>query len=226
MMQEKIKRTWNLDCLEHLGALAETDDFAFAAARSRESECAMTRRFFSGVRIDGGCYDRAEIDRSRFENCSLFACDLSHCTFIEVEFDECDFSNCDFSEGYFKKCRFTRCKGVGARYAHAAFSMVEVVDSRFSDALFDECRFTDVRFVRADCTRASFSQTQLERFCPSECRFVENDFFKTKLAGIDFSDGELVAPIVSKPPIELAGASVNIFQAAGLASLLGLNVKE
>jgi hypothetical protein len=68
-------------------------------------------------------------------------------------------------------------------------------------------------------------ESKLKRFVAEDSIFVKNNFFKTMLAGVDFTNNEFVAPMVSTPPIELKGAIINMFQAANLIGLWGVVVK-
>ena len=93
-------------------------------------------------------------------------------------------------------------------------------------SIFDKTKMTDVLFEQIDFTEASLTEARLKNFEAVNCKFLKNDFFKTILAGIDFSDSEFSAPMVSNPPVELKGAIINMFQAADLIGLWGVIVKQ
>lgn len=54
--------------------------------------------------------------------------------------------------------------------------------------------------------------------------FTSTDFFKTRLKGIDLSDCVISNIMLSDTYMELAGAKVNIYQAAELARLLKVQI--
>ena len=60
----------------------------------------------------------------------------------------------------------------------------------------------------------------------SRCSFVQAEFFKTPLKGIDFTDCTLDGIRLSEGKSELKGAIVSSYQAAELARLLGVIIKE
>ena len=51
-------------------------------------------------------------------------------------------------------------------------------------------------------------------------------FVNTSLKGLDLSSCAIEGLVVSDPPWELRGLTVDLFQAAALAGLLGLHIKE
>lgn len=205
-------------------ALNVVEDFDAQTLWARNAEAALSRKLFDGVREESHVYERLEIARSVFRNCVFDSCAFARSSFTEVKFVGCDFSNCDFSEAYFKDCYIEQSKALGAKFTHAIWRGVKVVDSRFTGAYFDEARMDGVDIISTDCAEASFSSMKVKRFTAHDSRFVANDFFKTPLAGIDFSECVFEAPLVSKPPAELAGVVVNMFQAAQLAGLMGVVV--
>lgn len=205
--------------------LMDDEEFVECVQQARAFETAITRHEFRGVQVVSRKFSRVEIAHSRMVGCSFIGCDFSKASFVEVEFVDCDISNSDFSDCYMKHCRFVDCKAVGTRFTHAVWRDVVVRESRFVGAYFDRIKVVGASFQVADCTEASFSEAELGDIDLDRSKFIDNDFFKTKLGGIDFSECEFESPIVSDPPIELRGVQVNLFQAAGLASLLGITVK-
>lgn len=85
---------------------------------------------------------------------------------------------------------------------------------------------SDILFEQINFTESSMSDAKLKKFKAIKCKFFKNNFYKTLLATVDFTDNEFIAPMVSSPPIELKGAIINMFQAADLISLWGIVVKQ
>ena len=72
---------------------------------------------------------------------------------------------------------------------------------------------------------SSISEAKLKNFEATDSKFIKVNFCKTLLTSVDFTQNELVAPIVSMPPIELKGAIINTFQASEIIGLWGVVVK-
>lgn len=98
--------------------------------------------------------------------------------------------------------------------------------SNFQYSYFDKTKMTNVLFDYIDFTESTMSEAKLKFFEASNSRFVNNNFFKTILATIDFTNNEFTMPIVSSPPVELNGAIINMFQAADLIGIWGVIVKR
>lgn len=168
-----------------------------------------------------------EIDCS-FSECVLdhivFANSAKSLTFTDVEFRACDFSNAVFDGSTFQRCVFTRCRMLGTSWIRCTFRDVILQDSladyaNFSSAQFDTCRFEASRFTDAALAMCRFKDTAVK-----SCAFAHTEFAGTPLTEMDFSDSDIEGIIVR--PEDLRGASVNYRQAAELAVLLGLVIKE
>lgn len=96
--------------------------------------------------------------------------------------------------------------------------------SNLKYSFFNQSKFSNVKFDQVDFTDSSMTETTLKKFETVDSKFVNNNLFKTLLADVDFSKNELMSPIVSSPPIELKGATINLFQAADLIKLWGIHV--
>ena len=100
------------------------------------------------------------------------------------------------------------------------------MDSKLQYSPLDRAQLSDVSFENVDFTEASLSEAKLKRFEATESKFIKNNFFKTLLAAVDFSENEFLAPTVSMPPVELKDAIINRTQAADLINLWGVIVKD
>lgn len=54
--------------------------------------------------------------------------------------------------------------------------------------------------------------------------FIRVNFIKTMLKGINFSESEFIAPIISDGFLELKGTKINAFQASSLVTIMGIEV--
>ena len=185
----------------------------------------------SGIKIRKEQYRRADFFKMDMRKCALEACGFHQCcfekaSFIDVRFHNCNFSNCSFPGAYFERCQFTACKGIGMDLAGAAIKHTSFADCNLQYANFNTAKLAGVRFGRVDFTDASMAEAKLRQFVAGKSKFIRNDFRKTMLAGIDFTGSILSGPIVSSPPDELRGMVVDVFQAAALAGLLGIKIKQ
>jgi uncharacterized protein YjbI with pentapeptide repeats len=175
--------------------------------------------------IEGDTFLKIDISKSIFNDCAFHNCNFESSSFVDVIFQSCDLSNSIFTGAYFERCRFVSCKCIGVEMSDTIIKHTVFEQSNFRYSNFNQTNLTDVLFDQIDFTEASLVESKLKRFTAVGSKFVKNDFFKTRLATVDFTNNELAAPIVSNPPIELKGAIVNMFQAANLIGLWGVIVK-
>lgn len=177
-------------------------------------------------RIEGAEFLKIDIRKSIFENCTFHHCDFEKASFVDVVFQSCDLSNSKFAGAYFERCRFVSCKCIGIDMSDTVVKQTTFEQSNFQYSSFNNTKMTDVLFDHIDFTESSMVESKLKRFVAMDSKFVKNNFFKTMLATVDFTNNEFVAPVVSIPPIELKGAIINMFQAADLISLWGIIVNQ
>jgi len=175
--------------------------------------------------IEDAKFLKIEIRKS-FKNCIFRNCNFEKASFIDVVFQECDLSNSKFAGAYFDRCRFAACKCIGIDMSDTVVKQTTFTQSNFQYSHFNHMKMIDVLFDHIDFTESSMVESRLKRFVARDSRFVKNNFFKTMLATVDFTNNELVAPTVSTPPIELKGAIINMFQAANLIGLWGVIVEQ
>jgi len=177
-------------------------------------------------RIEDVEFSKLETRMSIFENCTFRNCNFENASFIDVIFQSCDFSNSKFREAYFERCYFHCCKCVGIDMSNTLIKQTTFEQSNLQYSNFNETKMTDVLFDHTDFTEATMAKAKLKRFEATESRFVKNNFFKTMLETVDFTNNEFSMPMVSSPPVELKGAMINILQAADLIGLWGVIVNR
>ena len=168
---------------------------------------------------------RIEIKKSIFENCTFHNCNFGKASFVDVVFQSCDLSNSKFVDAYFERCKFVSCKCIGINMSDTVIKKTTFEYSNLQYSYYDKTKMSDILFEQIDFTESSMTDAKLKCFKANECKFLKNNFCKTMLASVDFTNNELVAPTVSEPPIELKGAIINMFQAADLISIWGIVVK-
>lgn len=177
-------------------------------------------------RVENGSFYSIETQKSIFKNCVFHNCSFENASFTDVIFECCDLSNCKFTGSYFERCRFSSCKCMGIDMSGSIVKQVSFELSNFQYSNFNKIKMTDVIFECVDFTESSMSEAKLNRFEAVKSKFVKNNFFKTMLMSVDFTENEFVAPTVSAIPVELKGAIINTFQAVDLIGLWGVVVKQ
>lgn len=169
----------------------------------------------------GGIYFRNVI----FEDCRLLGCRFSRCGFVDVLFKDCDLSNCDCSNAYFDRCEVDSSKWMGVDLSKGSMKQLTLKNSNLQYSNWDSSTVHGLSVVDCEMHNAIFSECTLKSIEWRNVQFVNTDFFKTPLKGIDFSRCEIENLLVSDNHTELQGAIVNTFQAADFARLLGLVVR-
>ena len=161
-----------------------------------------------------------------FENCKLTQCDFSKVDIVDTVFQNCDLSGSDFAEGSFVRCRFQDCKGVGIKGRGLRVRNVGVQGCNFSYGIFDESDWQVAQLTGSNLDNASFAGCKLKTIGTKECRLNAINFFKTPLKGMNFTTCELEGIAVSDELWELKGTTVTREQAADLARLMGVIIKD
>ena len=169
---------------------------------------------------------RMDIRRSVLSACSFHKCCFEKASFSDVEFHGCDFSNCNMQGSYFERCRFLHCKGIGVELAGAMLKHTVFDECNLQYANLNTAKLSNVQFKAVDFTDASMAEAKLLKFYAEDSKFIRNDLSKTMLSGVDFSTDVLIAPILSSPPVEIRGITIDMLQAPDLVGLLGVKVKQ
>jgi len=205
--------------------LKPIDSFAAYAREFLAEDATVTGIRCGGETCEGVDFYKLDLRGSVFERCVFRDCNFEKAGFIDVEFRSCDVSNSRFQGAFFERCRFVSCKCVGVDMVGAMLKTTAFADTNLRYANWNTAHLNGVAFDHVDFSDAALSGATLKRFCAEDSKFIRNDFTKTMLNGVDFSRNEFVSPIVSAPPAELQGITVDMFQAAGLMHLWGIRVK-
>lgn len=160
-----------------------------------------------------------------FENVRFNECNFHKCTFVDVVFTNCDLSNCDFGEGYFNRCEFINDKALGAKFGLSIFKDVSIKESNFELADLSGANINVAEFTGSNFKNASLSECRLKSLICDKVEFVQTNFFKTPLKGMDFANSTITDMIVSDTAVELRGAKMDLYQAAELVRLFGVIIK-
>lgn len=166
----------------------------------------------------------AEVSGCIFERCRFTGCHAGNTVFSDVVFRGCELSGMDASNTGFVRCHFTDCKAQGLRAMDAYFHHVEWTSCKLEHSNFDGALFKNTIFCSSLLRETNFSHCKLENFQPENSDFTAASFFGTKLEKIDLRKA-VVDGLIAEGR-ELQGAVVTPYQAANLAKLFGLVVKE
>lgn len=140
----------------------------------------------------------------RCENCDLANATWERAILHRVEILGCRMTGFKAVEAYLQDVRFQDCLGAFAQFRFAAFKSVHFEQCNLVNADFQGSNLSYVRFANCDLTNAEMSHTTL----------VGTDFRGSKIDNLKVGAREL------------PGAIVDHFQAAYLASLLGIVIKD
>lgn len=184
----------------------------------RIEECVITGESYAGENLKG-----LDVLRSRFVKCDFSECNLEQAGFRDTVFEACDFSNSDFTKAAFARVLFQGCKLMGAdfvesslrhvRFSDASGGYVNFADSKVQDTAFEKSRLPNAAYLR--CRLAASFDT---------CDLQQSLFEQTPLKDIDLRTCKLQG--LQTTLHDLKGAIVTASQAADLAVLLGLIIRE
>lgn len=161
-----------------------------------------------------------------FANCRWSGCRLDGCSFIDAFFQSGDFSNSSFSGSYWKNCRWQSGKWMGVNLSESSVQQGSMENVNLQYGNFSASSLKNLKLTCCDLSQGDLSQCTLKELNLTGCRLSGCNFFKTPLRGVDFSENLLEGPILSDRYQELRGAVVNADQAAELARLLGVVIRD
>ncbi|WP_418718376.1 pentapeptide repeat-containing protein [Candidatus Allofournierella merdipullorum] len=202
---------------------AERGEELVAMARATQEPLARWR--FSGLDLCGEDLREMRFEQCVFEGCRFTGADLQGASFVDCLLKNCEFSAVRAGEAYFLRCRFQGVKALAASLPDCRLAHVQMTECNFTEANFTGASVEQARLEECDFSAASLAEWRHKGLSLAHSRFFRTSFFKTPLAGLDFTDSELEGVTVSDDAAELKGATVNVRQAAELARLLGVIVR-
>ena len=159
-----------------------------------------------------------------FESCTFEDCDFSGCDMRKAVFRKCLLAGCDFSGGYWNGCALDSCNASGCDMGDSRIVDTKIRGSQFQYAVCWRTRWEDCRISDTGFTEACLNEMVLKRTEFYNVDMTKAELMGTMLKGIDLSGCTIDGIIISDSKKELAGAQVNVGQAAALARLLGVKV--
>ena len=208
------------------GELAEVRSLVAWIDQKGDGDPFATHVRLSGDEVAHADFKLLELSSSRVNRCAFAGCCFTRSSFSDVTFFGCDFSNCDFSEANFTRCTFSSCKFMGADFTEAVFYRVELCDSTASYAAFTKAKLSDLNVRACDLSQAHLVEARLVRVSFEDVRFVGTSFFRTSLTDVDMTTCQLADIVLSDQMGELRGCVMDLYQAAGIARRLGVEIKD
>lgn len=190
-----------------------------------QSEMTVENCILKGVAVSGESFYKLNFQSVIFENCIFLNCDFEKASFIDVSFFSCDFSNSRLSDCYFKRCELRCVKGVGTDFHESLFKEVLMEECAFSFANFSGTVWEAARLAAGDFQDSYFDECRLKKVNFINLKLNRASFFHTSLKGMDLRENEIEGLIFSDERTELKGAVTDLYQAAGLARLLGIIIR-
>lgn len=201
-------------------------DLYSCAWRCRQEEQDIEQVRFSGEHIEEEDFSGLNFDTVIFENCTLIRCRFKGADFKTALFKNCQLPGCSFTGSWFNSTEFDNCQLVGTDFSQCSISNTFFTDCAMAMANFTETKLEQCTIATCDLTEAFFANCKLKKLQMDKNQCIGTEFFKTKLKDVDFTTCILEGIRVSSENGELKGAKVNFFQAAELAKMLGIVIKE
>jgi len=206
--------------------LDPVDDLRLYILENQSAEADFLQKHIQGVclqdfDLSGICFDQVV-----FENCRLTGCSFCRTHLADVIFKSCDLSNSDFSDSSFDSCELSSVKGLGANFSESYIQNVTMRDCNLKYTNFNSAQLHKVSMSECDLSESFISSCKLKSVFFHEVLFIKATFFKTPLKGLDFTSCQLDGIVLSSEGTELKGILVTYSQAAELARLLGIIIKN
>lgn len=185
----------------------EYSELAFASGRFQLQEIehlGLRQIRFQDVTLDDSVLYSPSLVDVHLERCSLTNATCERLIARRVEFVGCRLLGLNVTDGHFQNVTFRDCDVQLARFRFSSFDSV----------IFNECNLTDANFQGADLSGVRFEK----------CNLSNAEMSQAKLTGTDFRTSTIEGLRVG--PKEVVGAVVDHFQAAYMASLLGLIIRD
>ncbi len=153
-----------------------------------------------------------------------FGGNLIKVNFIDCIFSHCDFSNLELSQSLYMRVQFEHCKGTGSIFRKSKFKYTTFRNGSFPLSDFSESQFENVRIYDCNLSESAFQSCTQSDFETSNVDFTQSDFINTSLAKMDLSGCKIQGLRLS--PNHLKGLILDAHQAVGIATLLGIIIKE
>jgi uncharacterized protein YjbI with pentapeptide repeats len=180
-------------------------------------------------RVDGCALAQVVAERVRFDGVrlvsgTLAASELKQLGWLDVACERCDLSMIVWPGAKLTRVEVRGCRMTGAKLAEGELESVRFVDCHLDYATFTGTRFRQVTFESCRLEEADFSGADLAGTSFVNCELRGADLGRARLQGADVSSSR--CPDLRILPGDVRGLVVNREQAAALATLFGLVVRD
>lgn len=199
----------------------------------------LNSEIFDDVRDNDGTYCNKRIEKQNFnsadfskidfsqviiQHCSFKNCNFEKSSFMEAVFIDCLFNNCQMENFYAKdlwieECKFTGCSLIGSIFRNCAFKNSNFQYNNFNESKLESLFLDETFLISSELSDCTIKSLKL-----NHSSLAENNFFKTSLKNIDFTDTNISGITLSQNFSELRGATISPYQAGELISTLGIKV--
>jgi uncharacterized protein YjbI with pentapeptide repeats len=187
------------------------------------------RAVIEECRLDGSALTRSRASSVRFDSVHLVGVALEESELADLDWQDVLCERCNFAMIRWRGAKLTRallrgCRMTGGKLVEGELDNVRFVDCHLDYASFADTRFRRVIFESCQLREASFHGADLTGTVFAECDLEGADFAGAKLQSADVSSSNISGITVG--PGEVRGLSVSRQQAADLAKLFGLVVRD
>lgn len=190
-------------------------------------ECLHTENFESievlENEIEPICISYVTMDTCYFKGISFQNITLKGVDFVDVIFDNCDISNVVFVERSIHRVKFKNCRLTGVSFIQCFLGNIQIIDCQANYINFASGKIRDMEIRNSSLVQSSFIELTTKNLSIQECDLTRSEMFKCEFPKLDLSTSTINELQVDIP--SLKGVTVSMYQAAELATLLGLKVK-
>ena len=194
----------------------------YALAGAEEEGAGLLLR---GADLTGEDLDGLTLSCCILENCRLTGAGLRRAAFTDCLFRRCDLSGAQWYDGSLLRCRWEGVKALGCNLSGAGIRDFACDGCRLDGLRLDGAGLESVRLAGSSLTGANLTGLRWNRLLLEEVDLSGASVTGTSLRGLDLRRCRIDGLTAGETLRELRGAIVDPIQAAGLARLLGLDIR-
>ena len=179
----------------------------------------VTGEMVIGKQTSGVIFDETHAKNVVFQDMKFRSFECS-----DVLFENCQFINCEFIGSFIRRTKFLRCRLIGVNFSEASMQHVTFENSVLELAAFYYTKMHWISFKNSTLRNSDFYEDDAKNWHFSESKLFGVEINKTSLVGVDFRTCLLEDLRVTFEVLK--GCIVTPTQALGMATLLGLTIKE
>lgn len=216
---------WQQEYKTRLPVIDTIEQWEALLLDSREAEIDITDQHIRQLTFENADWSGLGFMRIWFDNCRFPGIKMSQCTFHDTRWDNCDVSGGNLRRCRVHDCRFEKGKGVGLVISDSFFRKTSFYNWNGRYVQWSSCALEHMNWMESVCRESLFSDCPLKAVQFTHTDLQQAQFFKTYLKGIDLTSCQIDGLSVSDRMTELRGAIVDLYQAAELARMLGIEIR-